>query len=147
MGSISRRYFVGAAIVAATTDLTVLPLKSTEIERDPLEAFMSVSQSLTNRSSLDRTIGARLLAALQNATPDIVQALTPLAAALSNGTMDTAQEPVALKIMKAWYLGDVDKTVVTYEQALMFDVVSDVLPIRSYCGDAPGFWATNPNQS
>ena len=67
-----------------------------------------------------------------------------LAGALAAGSADAAQQALALKIMEAWYLGTVDNQVVTYEQALMYDVVSDTLIIRSYCPNKPGFWAAKP---
>ncbi|MGF2508186.1 sugar dehydrogenase complex small subunit [Ralstonia pseudosolanacearum] len=50
----------------------------------------------------------------------------------------------ALRILQAWYTGVVDGTVVTYEQALMYGVVSDILVIRTYCPNRPGFWAEPP---
>ena len=41
-------------------------------------------------------------------------------------------------------LGIVDNVVITYEEALMFSVVSDTLVIPSYCPNKPGFWAEKP---
>lgn len=105
---------------------------------------MTLSQSLTARSALDRDVGTRLLAALQKSTPDLAPQLPKLAGALAAGSADAAQQALALKIMEAWYLGTVDNQVVTYEQALMYDVVSDTLIIRSYCPNKPGFWAAKP---
>jgi len=52
--------------------------------------------------------------------------------------MDTAQEPVALKIMKAWYLGTSIRRV-TYEQALMFDSCLTSSLFEAMRGRA-GFW-------
>lgn len=54
------------------------------------------------------------------------------------------QQKTALQILEAWYLGVVDGNVVTYEQALMYSVVSDTLVIRTYCPNQPGFWAEPP---
>jgi hypothetical protein len=34
--------------------------------------------------------------------------------------------------------------VLAYEQALMFDPVSDVLTIPSYCRDVPFYWTQKP---
>ncbi len=49
-----------------------------------------------------------------------------------------------MTILGAWYLGIVDNVVITYEEALMFSVVSDTLVIPSYCPNKPGFWAEKP---
>jgi len=103
-----------------------------------------VSRLLTGRSRLDDVVGARLLAALEKNAPDATLGLSQLAIALKAETLNAAQEATAFRIMQAWYVGVVDKTVVVFEQALMFDAVSDNLSIRSYAGGAPGFWAKDP---
>ncbi len=64
--------------------------------------------------------------------------------ALAAGTLSAAQRFEAQRILEAWYLGVVDNVTITYEGALMFSVVSDVLGIRSYCPDKRGFWVTKP---
>jgi hypothetical protein len=110
----------------------------------PIDAFMTLSQSLTAKATLDRDVGMRLLAALQKSTPSLAPQLPKLAGALTAGSADAGQQVLALKIMEAWYLGTVDDQVVTYEQALMYNVVSNALIIRSYCPNKPGFWATKP---
>lgn len=111
-----------------------------------LDHFIAVSQALTARTTLDRDVAARLLAALGHDDPAFAEALRQLAAALVQGSLDTRQEALALRVLGGWYMGVVDGQVVTYEQALMFDVVSDVLVIRSYCPEKPGFWATPPQE-
>jgi hypothetical protein len=110
----------------------------------PLDAFMTLSQALTARSGLDREVGARLFAALQKSAPDLAPRLPQLAGALAAGSPGPRDETLALRIMEGWYLGTVDNVVVTYEEALMYRVVSDTLIIRSYCPNKPGFWAAKP---
>lgn len=148
MVRISRRHFMGATVAAlvaaATTDLVALSPSGAEVQGGALDSFMAVSRLLTGRSQLDGVVGTRLLAALEKNAPGFASGLPQLAIALKAETLDAAQEAAALKIMQAWYVGMVDKTVVTYEQALMFDAVSDNLSIRSYAGGAPGFWAKDP---
>ncbi|MGI4858243.1 MAG: sugar dehydrogenase complex small subunit, partial [Janthinobacterium lividum] len=111
-----------------------------------LEHFIVVSQALTARTTLDRDVAARMLDAVGKAAPAFPGQLRELAAALVRGTLDARQEALALRILGGWYMGVVDNRVVTYEQALMFDVVADVLVIRSYCPEKPGFWATPPQE-
>ncbi|MFM0152270.1 sugar dehydrogenase complex small subunit [Paraburkholderia sediminicola] len=141
-----RRWLQGALALTAAGLTGSLALKALadDSAAAPIDAFMTLSQSLTARSALDRNVGARLLAALQQSAPNLAQQLPKLAGALAAGSADAAQQALALKIMEAWYLGTVDNQVITYEQALMYDVVSDTLIIRSYCPNKPGFWAAKP---
>jgi len=111
---------------------------------ESLDAFMALSQGLTGRPALDRAVGTRLLAALGKSGAGFATQLRPLAQALVAGSLSDAQQKAALRILEAWYLGVVDGNVVTYEQALMYGVVSDTLVIRTYCPNQPGFWAEPP---
>jgi len=70
--------------------------------------------------------------------------LPGLAAGLAAGHLNAEQQQLAWRIMEGWYLGIVDNVVITYEQALMFDVVYDTPVIRSYAPGKPGFWAQKP---
>ncbi|WP_179747169.1 sugar dehydrogenase complex small subunit [Paraburkholderia bryophila] len=141
-----RRWLQGALALTAAGLTGSLALKALAANPSaaPIDAFMSLSQSLTARATLNRDVGTRLLAALQTSSPAFAQQLPKLAGALAAGSADASQQALALKILEAWYLGTVDTTVVTYEQALMYDVVSDTLIIRSYCPNKPGFWAAKP---
>ncbi|WP_144142423.1 sugar dehydrogenase complex small subunit [Paraburkholderia sp. BCC1884] len=141
-----RRWLQGALAltVAGLTGSLTLTALADDTSAVPLDAFMTLSQSLTGRPTLDRDVGTRLLAALQKAAPDLAQQLPKLAGALAAGSADATQQALALKIIEAWYLGTVDNAVITYEQALMYDVVSDTLIVRSYCPNKPGFWAAKP---
>ncbi|MFM0731191.1 sugar dehydrogenase complex small subunit [Paraburkholderia sediminicola] len=141
-----RRWLQGAfaLTIAGLTGSLALRALADDSAAAPIDAFMTLSQSLTARSALDRNVGTRLLAALQQSSPDLALQLPKLAGALAAGSADAAQQALALKIMEGWYLGTVDNQVITYEQALMYDVVSDTLIIRSYCPNKPGFWAAKP---
>jgi hypothetical protein len=145
--SISRRRWLQSALALSVAGLTgslTLRALADDASAPPLDAFMTLSQSLTAKSGLDRDVGTRLLAALQKSTPDLAQQLPKLASALAADSTDDAQQALLLKIMEAWYLGTVDNAVITYEQALMYTVVSDTLVIRSYCANQPGYWAQKP---
>jgi hypothetical protein len=138
--SMSRRRWLQGAFaltVAGLSGSLALKALADDASAAPLDAFMT-------KSGLDRAVGARLLAALQKSSPDLAQQLPKLAGALAAGSADDAQQALALKIMEAWYLGTVDDTVITFEQALMYTVVSDTLVIRSYCANQPGYWAQKP---
>lgn len=148
----TRRHWLQATLALAAASLTgsatlkalAQSLASSADNGQALDAFMTLSQSLTGKSGLDLAVGARLVAALQKKTPDLAQRVPQIAGALASGSLKPDDEALALKILTAWYMGVVDDTVVTYEQALMFSVVSDTLVIRTYCPNKPGFWASKP---
>ncbi|CAH0447036.1 hypothetical protein LMG10661_03100 [Ralstonia syzygii subsp. syzygii] len=126
---LTRRQWLQGALAAAAASLagSATLHAVAQAPGEPLDAFMGLSQALTARTVLDRAVGARLLAQ-----------------SLAAGTLSELQQKTALRILEAWYTGVVDGTVVTYEQALMYGVVSDILVIRTYCPNQPGFWAEPP---
>jgi len=109
-----------------------------------IDTFMQLSTAITGHQSLDREVGTRLKEAIGHGVNAFDASLPRLAAALASGTLNSDQNALALRIMEGWYLGIVDNAVITYEGALMFDVVSDTLVIRTYCPGKPGFWAEKP---
>ncbi|KAF3460203.1 sugar dehydrogenase complex small subunit [Ralstonia pseudosolanacearum] len=143
---LTRRRWLQGALAAAAAGLagSATLYAVAQAPGEPLDAFMGLSQALTARSALDRAVGARLLAALQQASAGFAAQLRPLAQSLAAGTLSGLQQETALRILQAWYTGVVDGMVVTYEQALMYGVVSDILVIRTYCPNRPGFWAEPP---
>jgi fructose 5-dehydrogenase small subunit len=127
-----------------------------------LDAFLALSQKLTGRASFDRTLAQRVYDALSKADPAFVAnvgALNTWLAGHGGTPSDTvtqalqADQPQLAKtvsaVMRAWYLGLVGDaphvSVVSYERALMFDPVADVLTIPSYCRDAPFYWTQKPS--
>jgi fructose 5-dehydrogenase small subunit len=124
-------------------------------------AFIALSQRLTGRTRFDATLGQRVYAALARASSQFEQNVGALNTWLQgHGGVPSDTVTAALKtdqpelastvgdIMRAWYLGLVGEMpnvqVVAYEKALMFDPVSDVLTIPSYCRDVPFFWTKKP---
>ena len=144
---VTRRQWLQGALALTAASLTgslALRALAGNPAGAPLDAFMSLSEALTGKRGLSRVIGERLLQALQKGSFKTADSLPQLAGELSSGTLNPEQEALALKILEAWYLGIVDNVVITYEEALMFGVVSDTLVIRSYCPNKPGFWADKP---
>jgi hypothetical protein len=144
---VTRRQWLQSAlaltIVGLTSSLTLKALADSP-NTPPVDAFMTLSESLTGKAGLNRVVGQRLLQALQKGSFQFADTLPQLAGALASGTLTPDQEALALRILEAWYTGIVDNVVITYEEALMFGVVSDTLVIRSYCPNKPGFWAAKP---
>lgn len=115
-----------------------------------LSSFITLSQRLTGRSNLDPRIGQRLFEALAQRDTALKQSLAELQTRLGDvpASWSERQQWLARQILGGWYLGmigdDENARVVTYENALMFKAVDDVLVIRSYCPNKPGFWAAQP---
>jgi fructose 5-dehydrogenase small subunit len=125
------------------------------------DAFIELSQRLTGRTSFDAVLGQRVHAALGRTNSQFDTNVAALNIWLQgHGGVPSDTVTAALKtdqpelaatvtdIMRAWYLGLVGDTphvqVVAFEKALMFDPVSDVLTIPSYCRDVPFYWKLQP---
>lgn len=144
---ITRRQWLQSALALAVAGLAgSVPLKALANTPNllPLDAFMTFSEALTGKTGLNRAVGERLLQALQKTSPQLAGTLPQLAHSLASGTLTSDQEALSLRVLEGWYTGVVDNVVITYEDALMYGVVSDTLVIRSYCPDKPGFWAAKP---
>ncbi|MDF3867706.1 sugar dehydrogenase complex small subunit [Pseudomonas denitrificans (nom. rej.)] len=155
---LSRRRLLAVACASAALGSVLLsPAARTwaaltpQVEKE-LEGFMTLSQRLTGRSNLDPRIGQRLFQALAQHDTALKQSLAELLERLGDApdSWNERQQWLARQILGGWYLGqvgdDTSATVVTYEQALMFRAVDDVLVIRSYCPNKPGFWAAQPTE-
>ncbi|MFV3366787.1 sugar dehydrogenase complex small subunit [Pseudomonas sp. NY15435] len=152
-----RRLLAVACASAALGGVLLSPAARTWAALTPqaeaeLEGFMTLSQRLTGRSNLDPRIGQRLFQALVQRDSALKQSLVELLDRLGDApdSWNERQQWLARQILGGWYLGqigdDTGATVVTYEQALMFRAVDDVLVIRSYCPNKPGFWAAQPTE-
>jgi fructose 5-dehydrogenase small subunit len=125
------------------------------------DAFIKLSKHLTGRTSFDTVLSQRVYAALGRANSQFGTNVASLNTWLQgHGGVPSDTVTAALKtdqpelattvgdIMRAWYLGLVGDMphvqVVAFEKALMFDPVSDVLTIPSYCRDVPFYWTAKP---
>ncbi|WP_411704024.1 sugar dehydrogenase complex small subunit [Edaphovirga cremea] len=156
VSGVSRRRLLGYLGVGLVSSLmSPIPLKAFAAENSSsaadLEKFLLVSRGLTGKRYLNPQIGERLFTLLVKREANFVQqlaALQPLPAG-APASWPQAQQDIARQILQSWYLGKVgegaDAGVVSYEKALMFDAVSDVLVIRSYCPNRPGYWASRPD--
>ncbi|HKT97340.1 MAG TPA: sugar dehydrogenase complex small subunit [Paraburkholderia sp.] len=146
-----------AASVAATSAASAAAAPA----QSGYSAFIALSQHLTGRTHFDAVLGQRIYAALTRASSQFEQNVGALNTWLKgHGGVPSDTVTAALKadqpelasavgdIMRAWYLGLVGEMpnvqVLAYEKALMFDPVSDVLTIPSYCRDVPFYWTKKP---
>lgn len=145
LGAFSVLSFVAPLSVAATpaTDLA--------------DTFMQLSMRLTEVKLLNPALSQRLYQALKSNNAAFDGALHALDSAVNAaGTADLTavlaptEKRTAKAILSAWYTGIVgeglDAKVITYRHALQFKAVDDVLVIRSYCPNKPGFWASQPTE-
>jgi fructose 5-dehydrogenase small subunit len=125
------------------------------------DTFLSVSMKLTGRSAFDPLLAERVHAALVKADARFNAKTARLdlwftthgstsghaVIAALRATQPELAETVG-KLMRAWYLGIVTNgsrvEAVSYERALMFDPVRDVLVVPSYCSGDPADWAKKP---
>lgn len=114
-----------------------------------VEDFMGLSRRVTAHDALSPTLGLRIFAVLtEQGRSEALQALYGTA---SGSTDDAPQDQgdVMHLLLHGWYLGRIEidgSTYLTgYEQTLMGRVTADILPLRSYCGGAMGFWASPPD--
>lgn len=128
-----------------------------------LDDFLALSARVTGHDRLDAMFAEALLGALRNSGAyDAIASLSP-----------DQDSPERRALLKGWYLGRVapngvpdedtqeleraqgeepdgdeddvnEDIVVGYEATLMGVVVADLIPLRSYCGGRPHFWADPP---
>ncbi|WP_226664054.1 sorbitol dehydrogenase family protein [Microbulbifer aggregans] len=110
-----------------------------------LDKFFTVSRNLLSPlpldTRLDRRVAVRLLTILNRKFDDFKSQLDQLS---ENPDATQRQSQGAQRIVAAWYTGVIDGKLVTYERALMYRLVADVLPVRTYCTGKPGDWASAP---
>jgi fructose 5-dehydrogenase small subunit len=158
-----------AVPTAVSTPGTVAGAASAQADALPpagggLDAFVALSQKLTGRSRLNAVLAQRAYDALSKADHRFAQHVATLntwlhthggvpsdtvIAALQTDAPALANTAAA--VVRAWYLGLVgempDVKVIAYESALMFDPVSDVLTVPSYCRDIPFYWSQKPTNA
>ncbi len=155
-----RRHVIGGALAATTVALW--PWKpALPVEADALTAFLTLSQLLTGRATLDPALGRRLLEALQASNAGFNQQAADLLGLLQTRKIPLPELPALLaaekpafaalpsQVMAAWYLGIVgggpQARVVAFEHALNAATVADKLKPPTYAYGVPGSWSTNPN--
>lgn len=149
-----------ASVAGALVPARVQPAQ-TQPQPPAHGAFLAVSIKLTGRTSFDPLLAERVHAALAKHDTEFATKIAALDQwiATHGGTPTDvitaaleATRPELAKtvsgVMRAWYLGIVGEPphveVVAYERALMFDPVSDMLTIPSYCRGEPADWARKP---
>ncbi|NMM75232.1 sugar dehydrogenase complex small subunit [Acidovorax sp. SRB_24] len=158
--ALRRRHVIGGALAAATVALWPWT-PAFPVEGGAQTTFLTLSQLLTGRDTLDPTLGRRLLEALQASDTSFDQHATDLLDLLQTRkvllpnlpALLTAEKPpfaaLPSQVMAAWYLGVVgdgpQARVVAFEHALNAATVSDKLRPPTYAYGAPGSWSANPN--
>lgn len=153
-----RKLLKGVASIGLLSLVAPLPLSVMAQEpatADPVSLFTLVSERLTEQQGLSPILSERFFQALQERNPDfesdlktLVKEMAQIETHLLATTLTPAAQTTAKTIISAWYTGIIgtgtDAQVLTYRHALQFNAVDDVLEIRSYCPNKPGFWAAKP---
>lgn len=125
---------------------------------DPATAgFLKFSRTITEKPELSATTATRILqaaTAVQAIFAEHVAALNALAEqhtsakALLAAADAAGLKAQALDIVATWYTGTVTgpkgSQLVAYQQALMYQPVSDGLPVPTYCFKGPLWWTAAP---
>jgi hypothetical protein len=144
---------IGIVTLVAPLPLSVMAQESTPA--DPITLFTLVSERLTQHQGLSPILSERFFQTLQDHNPRfennlraLVKEMAQIETQLLTTTLTPAAQQTAKTIISAWYTGIVgsgtEAQVITYRHALQFQAVDDVLEIRSYCPNKPGFWAEKP---
>lgn len=120
-------------------------------------AFLKFSRTITEKTELSAITATRILqaaSAVQASFAEHVSALNALAEQHTSAkellaAADAAGlKAQALEIVATWYTGTVTgpkgSQLVAYQQALMYQPVSDGLPVPTYCFKGPLWWTAAP---
>ena len=125
------------------------------------EQFLALSQWLTARPALDRSVAEALrsalvdvgfgdqLVSLYRAGTELKTKSADRGAAMTTALQQANVLDIATTVLRGWYVGLVqqpdgkDRTV-AYEQTLMAAVVADFLTLPTFCSGIPNYWAEPP---
>lgn len=129
------------------------------VDKDTLNSFLKLSRLLTGHQNLDTTLGERLWEALHQQSPQFAQRYTELTQwiaqhqpsdveALDQQLQGQPLHDVMMSIIRGWYLGVVDNShhaqVLSYQNALMYQVPRDGMVIPTYAHNGPDYWTAEP---
>jgi len=149
--SIGRRRFIhsqlllGSCLFAGPAALVNAQQAANIDAEGRLSKLFNLSRKLLSplplNTRLDKRVAVRMLAALNAEYPSFARQLDVFPD--DPGGRDRHSE-LARLIVASWYTGVVGKQLVTFERAIMYRLVSDALPVPSYCMGRPGDWASPP---
>ncbi len=159
--ALPRRMFLkaGAVALAASAVFSLAPLShalAESLSQDAFADFMSVSQTLCGKQTLDPILAKTLFQALENSNPDFVtllgqfkQWMSQRPQPLKNFQADLLAQHKELAVVpslitSAWYLGVVGNQAFAYEQALMYTPVKDMVILPTFARGEPGYWEAKP---
>lgn len=156
-GSTRREFICAVAGLTLTGAIAAIPGVSfgatIASASDPVKAFITVSQTITEHKQIDSALAARFLEVFTQRDPQFVARISQLER-LAIAGIDAKQfmtkatqaglNEFLYQIVTAWYTGtvgdDYHGTLVAYKQALMYQTVRDGLVVPTYCGKGPMWW-------
>lgn len=133
------------------------PIAAAPVSDPTTQAFLKFSSTITDKQGLSAVTAARILQAATAVSADFAPHVNVLAALADTHTdapsLLAAADAAGLKahalaIVAVWYTGTVTgkqgSQLVAYQQALMYQPVSDGLPVPTYCFKGPLWWTEQP---
>lgn len=123
------------------------------------QGFLKFSRAITEKSELSTVTAQRILQAAPQVQATFIAHLDTLSALAEQHTSAQALlaaadaaglKAQALEVVAIWYTGTVTgpkgSQLVAYQNALMYQPVSDGLPVPTYCFKGPLWWTAAPPQ-
>ncbi|WP_417603248.1 sugar dehydrogenase complex small subunit [Primorskyibacter flagellatus] len=136
--TVTRRTLLSAVSAMSVLSLSQWPGRAFAADLD-VDAFLALSQKLTQQDDLSADIAADMLAAFS---------ATGQAEDLAALAEDEADEALANAVVASWYSGvspdQDDLQVLTYTDALIWQAMDYTKPM-AYCGGEVGYWADPPS--
>ncbi|SMC40348.1 sugar dehydrogenase complex small subunit [Primorskyibacter flagellatus] len=136
--TVTRRTLLSAVSAMSVLSLSQWPGRAFAADLD-VDAFLALSQKLTQQDDLSADIAADMLAAFS---------ATGQAEDLAVLAEDENDEALANAVVASWYTGvspdQDDFQVVTYTDALIWQAMDYTKPM-AYCGGEVGYWADPPS--
>lgn len=124
-----------------------------------INQFLKVSRLLTGHQTIDTTLGQRLWEAFHQHSEQFASQYAALSQwiddhhpvdveALDQQLQGQPLHDVMMNIIRGWYLGVVDNShhaqVLSYQNALMYQVPRDGMVIPTYAHNGPDYWTAEP---
>ena len=158
-GGLVASFAIGSMLTGQAIAATPESAAVSAPDQHTLNQFLKVSRLLTGHQTLDTTLGQRLWEALHQHSAQFSDQYAALSQwidehkpadveALDQQLQGQPQHEVMMSIIRGWYLGVVDNShhaqVLSYQNALMYQVPRDGMVIPTYAHNGPDYWTAEP---
>ncbi|MBT0727148.1 dehydrogenase [Rosenbergiella australiborealis] len=158
-GGLVASFAIGSVLTGQAIAATPTTSQAPQADSQTLNQFLKISRLLTGHQNLDTTLGQRLWQALNQHSASFSAQYTALSQwisehqptdveALDQQLQGQPLHDVMMSIIRGWYLGVVDNSphtqVLSYQNALMYQVPRDGMVIPTYAHNGPDYWTAEP---